>query len=464
MTYIVPRSSGRHPTGIPAGTQRFQVLAEGDLEKIPQLSKLTEDQRFEMRVVASVLPFRVNTHVLEELIDWDEAPDDPLFQLLFPQREMLDGAHYRQMAEALRREAPKEEVRAIAQDIRRALNPHPAGQLEHNVPVYRGRPLDGVQHKYRETVLFFPSQGQTCHSYCTFCFRWAQFVGMKELRIAETDATRLHDYLEEHREVTDLLVTGGDPMIMRSKVVARYLEPLLDPRFDHLQSIRLGSKALTFWPQRFVTDEDADELLRLFERLTQAGKHVAFMAHLDHWRELEPEMTQRAVRRLQDAGVVIRAQAPLLKHVNDDVDTWATLWRNEVRLGIIPYYMFVERDTGARAYFEVPLIRAYEIYRGALQKVSGLARTARGPSMSAGPGKVEVLGRTQVAGEDAFALRFLQARQPDWVDRPFFARFDPEATWLDQLRPLSGETEFFFEPEYRRMCASRESAHAAVMG
>ena len=112
----------------------------------------------------------------------------------------------------------------------------------------------------------------------------------------------------------------------------------------------------------------------------------------------------------------------------------------------------------------MPLIRAYEIYHGAIQKVSGLARTARGPSMSAGPGKVEVLGRTQVAGEDAFALRFLQARHPDWVDRPFFARFDPEATWLDQLRPLSGEDEFFFEPEYRRLVASREAAHAAVMG
>jgi hypothetical protein len=107
--------------------------------------------------------------------------------------------------------------------------------------------------------------------------------------------------------------------------------------------------------------------------------------------------------------------------------------------------MFVERDTGARRYFELPLERAWEIYQQAIQRVSGLGRTARGPSMSANPGKVELQGVAHVRGERVFVLRFIQARNPEWVQQPFFAKYDPQATWLDQLRPAFGEEKFFFE-------------------
>ena len=113
--------------------------------------------------------------------------------------------------------------------------------------------------------------------------------------------------------------------------------------------------------------------------------------------------------------------------------------------------MFVERDTGARHYFEVPLLKAWNIYRDAMKKVSGLARTARGPSMSAGPGKVEVQGVSEINGEKVFVLRFVQGRNSDWVQRPFFAKYDPEATWLDKLIPAFNEEKFFFENEYIEM-------------
>ena len=107
--------------------------------------------------------------------------------------------------------------------------------------------------------------------------------------------------------------------------------------------------------------------------------------------------------------------------------------------------MFVERDTGAKKYFEVPLVRCWEVFREAVQQVSGLARTVRGPSMSATPGKVEILGVQQIAGKKVFVLRFLQGRDPDWVGRPFFAKYDPQATWLNELRPAFGADSFFFE-------------------
>ncbi len=435
---------------IPA-SERFEVFTERQFDRIEELRRLPEEQRFAMRVVANVLPFRVNRYVIESLIDWDRVPEDPIFQLVFPQPGMLSEADFARMADALKAGLPKDRIRAVAREIQAGLNPHPAGQQRLNVPRLDGAPLPGLQHKYRETVLFFPSQGQVCHSYCTFCFRWAQFVGDKSLRMASKEADSLHAYLRRHRAVTDLLVTGGDPMVMKTAHLADYLEGLLAPGLEHVQTIRIGTKSLTFWPQRYVSDPDADELLRLLERLVESGRHVAIMAHFNHWREMETDVCHEAIRRIRATGAVIRTQAPLIRHINDDPGVWARMWRTQVGLGLIPYYMFVERDTGARHYFEVPLARAWQIYRQAMQQVSGLGRTARGPSMSAGPGKVEIQGVTEIQGERVFVLRFVQGRNPDWVQQPFFARFDPEATWLDQLKPAFGEKAFFFEDEYRRM-------------
>lgn len=190
----------------------------------------------------------------------------------------------------------------------------------------------------------------------------------------------------------------------------------------------------------------------LFERLVQGGKHVALMAHFNHWQEMETPIVREALRRVRATGVVIRTQAPLIRHINDDPAVWARMWRTQTKLGLIPYYMFVERDTGSRHYFEVPLVQAYETYRDAIRQVSGLSRTARGPSMSAGPGKVEIQGITEINGEKVFVLRFIQGRNPNWAQQPFFARFDPQATWFDQLRPAFGEEKFFFSDEYEQMC------------
>ena len=434
----------------------FTVFNDRTMDRIAALERVPEEIRFEMRVVASVLPFRINEYVIDELIDWDNIPEDPMFQLTFPQREMLSPEAFERMAELHRRGADRKEISALAKELREELNPHPAGQMELNRPAEDdGEVINGLQHKYRETVLFFPSQGQTCHSYCTFCFRWAQFVGDKDLRIATTDAGLLHDYLRSHPDISDLLVTGGDPMVMKTKNLKGYLEPLLEADLDHVQTVRIGTKALTFWPYRFVTDSDADELLNLLERLVESGKHVAIMAHYNHPNELRTPIAHEAIRRLRDTGAEIRAQGPLLRHINDDPQAWAELWREQVRLGIVPYYMFVERDTGARRYFEVPLARAWEIYREAMKQVSGLARTARGPSMSADPGKVEIQGITEINGEKVFVLRFIQGRNPDWVQRPFFAKYDENATWLDQLEPAFGEEKFFFEDEFEAMKAQR---------
>lgn len=122
--------------------------------------------------MGQVYPFRTNNYVIEELINWDNIPNDPIFTLTFPNKEMLTPIHYEEMASLIRKNANQEEIKKTANQIRLQLNPHPAGQMEHNIPYLDGNKLRGMQHKYRETVLFFPSQGQTCHAYCSFCFRW----------------------------------------------------------------------------------------------------------------------------------------------------------------------------------------------------------------------------------------------------------------------------------------------------
>ncbi|HSG30303.1 MAG TPA: lysine 2,3-aminomutase [Thermodesulfobacteriota bacterium] len=429
----------------------FKVYTQNNLTKIAQLKHFNSEQLFDMQVVATVLPFRVNQHIIDSLIDWDNVPDDPMFQLTFPQRDMLEPEHFEQVAELIKSGADKQKLKSVVREIHMQLNPHPAEQLTLNVPRHDGVRISGVQHKYRETVVFFPSQGQVCHSFCTFCFRWPQFVNDSELRIALTEGKLLRSYLHDQKEVTDLLITGGDPMVMKTSKLAKHIEPILGSEFDHIQNIRIGTKALTYWPYRFTRDSDSDDLLRLFERVVKSGKHLALMAHFTHFRELEPDATVDAIKKIQSTGAVIRSQSPVLNHINDDPAVWARLWREQVNLGVVPYYMFVERDTGARRYFELPLIRTWEIYQNAIQQVSGLGRTARGPSMSAGPGKVEIQGVSRVNGEECFILRFIQGRNPDWVDRPFFASCDPGAKWLDHLKPAFGENKFFYEDEYEQM-------------
>lgn len=426
---------------------KLQSYSLRNYKNIPQIVKLSSEQIEAIEVVGNVLPFKTNNYVVNELINWDNIDNDPMFKLTFPQKGMLSEEHYNAMKIVLEHTKNKDEIKNIANIIRNELNPHPAGQLEHNVPEVNGEKLMGMQHKYKETVLFFPSQGQTCHAYCTFCFRWPQFVGMDELKFATKEASLLRDYVIENKQVTDILFTGGDPMIMKAKVFATYIEPLLEANIPNLQTIRIGTKALAYWPYKITSDDDADEMLHLFESIIKKGINLSFMAHFSHPVELDTPAVKSAIKKLRSIGVQIRTQSPVLKHINDKPEIWAEMWRKQVNLNCIPYYMFIPRDTGAQDYFAITLENAWHIFRSAYQKVSGVCRTVRGPSMSCTPGKVQVLGVSEIKGEQVFVLRMLQGRNPDWVAKPFFAKYDEKAIWMDELRPAFDEDKFFFEEE-----------------
>ena len=424
---------------------KYRSYTAANIHELPQYRDIPEEQLHTIRTVATVYPFRVNSYVTEHLIDWSNIPDDPMFRLSFPQTEMLEDNDFRQMSDLVASAAPQKSVREAAREIQLRQNPNPAGQMELNTPRLYDEALHGVQHKYRESVLFFPAEAQVCHAYCTYCFRWPQFSGLENLKFANSDTGLLTEYLQEHPEVKDIIFTGGDPMVMSTAQIRQYIEPLLS--IPTVRTIRIGTKSLSWWPYRFTADRDAADLLRFFERIVASGKHLAIMSHNSHPREIETPEAEEAIRLIRSTGAVIRSQSPIVRHVNDDPDVWEAMWQQQLRQGIVPYYMFLERDTGPKEYFQVPLAEAVDIFNNAYRKMSGLGRTVRGPSMSCSPGKIIVEDITEIHGEKVFALKFTQSRNPEWTNRIFFARFDENASWIDDLNPAFGHEEFFFENE-----------------
>jgi len=277
----------------PVSNERYRAITLHAVDKVaekhPEIIQHLED----IRLSGLIFPFKASPYLVDELIDWsvgtDKVRDDPFYRLVFPTLEMLSDEHREKLIKA-KDDGDPSVIMKVVGEIRGDLNPHPAGQKTLNAPKSKSQEtqssLTGVQHKYSETVLVFPAAAQTCHAYCTYCFRWAQFIGDDELRFAQKEADSLFDYLSEHDEVSDILMTGGDPMIMQTRSLRQYLEPLCDPNFlPHVRNIRIGTRTLTFWPQRFTTDKDADELITLMRRVREeGGRHLAIMAHLGHFR------------------------------------------------------------------------------------------------------------------------------------------------------------------------------------
>jgi L-lysine 2,3-aminomutase len=247
-----------------------------------------------------------------------------------------------------------------------------------------------------------------------------------------------------HPEITDVILTGGDPMTMNCNLLEACIEPFLKPEMENIKSIRIGTKSLSYWPYRYTTDEDADDIIRLFGKIVKSGKHLSVMAHFNHYVELTTDEVKKAITRIRSTGAQIRTQSPVLRHINDNSEIWAKMWQKQVELGCIPYYMFVVRETGAKHFFELSLEKCQEIFRDAYRKVSGIAKTARGPSMSCHFGKIQILGIEEITGKKVFVMRFIQGRNPEWVARPFFTEYKPDATWITQLKPVFDD-KFFFE-------------------
>jgi L-lysine 2,3-aminomutase len=378
----------------------LRVFTTAEMDELTARAGLPPARRARIRAVSAVTGFAVTGYVADELIDWSAGPDDPLWRLLFPAEDMPAGTGTGQAAQARR-----------------------AGE----------RVLPGAYRISQDTMLVYPPAGPGFGIICP----GAAWPASRPLRaLAPADVPRLATYLAGHPEISTVELTGTDALSLPAPVLRGYIEPLLTA--GHLAAIQLPTQALASWPYRLLAGPDADDTLHLAEQATRHGTTMVLVAAFAHPRELDTAPAAKAAARARAAGALIYTTGPLAGTVNDDPAAWASLWRTQVRMGMVPSAMTVQHITGPARQYQVPLARAQEIFAIAYANVTGLARTVRGPLMHDQHGILCIDGVAHADNQKMFVLHYLQARNPHLAGQPFFAVYDPEATWPDQLRPVPG--------------------------
>ncbi|MGN7612401.1 lysine 2,3-aminomutase, partial [Magnetococcales bacterium HHB-1] len=236
-----------------------------DLDTLSQRYALSPALIEQIRVASAVVPLRVTQTILDR-IDWNAVPHDPIFRLLFPDERLFSSKAFAHLKTLIADD--KSPSSQLHEQIKKTFNPDPGDQIR-NIPQFEGEALLGVQHKYRETVLIFPHEGQSCFSFCTYCFRWEQLNNPHRVHQLTLDnLPRLQRYLKTQPQVTDLVFTGGDPLIMDAATLSAYITPLL--KLVHIKNFRIGTKALSYHPDCFL-NHTAAPLLTLFKTIMAQG-------------------------------------------------------------------------------------------------------------------------------------------------------------------------------------------------
>lgn len=368
-----------------------------DIDKVKQLS---EHEREELRPITEKFVFRVNDYYLK-LIDWND-PEDPIRKLVIPNTGEL-----------------KEYGRWDASD--EAAN--------YVVP--------GCQHKYRTTALLIVSE--VCGSYCRYCFRKRLF--RNDVKEAMSDVTPGIEYIANHPEINNVLLTGGDSLILVTKKLRTILEKLRS--IEHVKIIRLGSKIPVFNPMRIYEDP---ELLELIQEFSSAEKRIYVMAHINHPREITPEAV-RGFQALHEAGAIVVNQTPILKGINDDSAVLGDLLDRLSWAGVTPYYFFINRPVAGNSDFVIPLKRAYSLVEEAKARTSGLGKRVR-LSMSHASGKIEILA---IENGQAY-LKYHQSRDNEY-GKFMVLECPDDAAWFDDL---PGSEAYWRKPESKTGSCSAE--------
>ncbi len=343
-------------------------------------------ERKQLQHVTDMHPMRITPYYLS-LIDWAD-PNDPLMRMAVPSSEELDlSGSYDTSGESLSTRMP------------------------------------GLQHKYAQTALILTTN--RCPLYCRHCFR-KRLVGLRTEEVIQrfSDAAR---YIDQHTEIRNVLLSGGDPLILPTPVIRRFLKRL--SKIRHLDFVRIGSRVPVTFPSRILTD---NELVSLLREHSKKFERLYLVSQFNHRREITPKSID-AVDRLIGAGLVVINQAILLKGVNDDPVTLAELHSGLVRIGVNPYYLFQCRPVKrVKRRFQVPLERGYGMVERAKSMLDGPSKRFR-YVMSHRSGKIEIVG---VMGDDIY-LKYHQARDPDNLGKFFRRKLTADAGWLDELPRVS---------------------------
>lgn len=357
------------------------------ITKLNKVEGLTTQEKQELRPVAEKFVFRTNDYY-QELIDWSD-PDDPIRRLIVPAKDELTDW----------------------------------GELDASGE-HRYQPVPGVEHKYEDTALLLVND--VCGAYCRFCFRKRLFMDDNDEVVRDISGGAA--YIEQHPEISNVLLTGGDPLIMSTSKLRPILERLRE--IPHVKIIRIGSKMPAFNPYRILNDPS---LLELFEEYSTPERgRIYVMAHFNHPRELTPP-AREGLHLLQKAGVTTVNQTPLIRGVNDRVSVIRDLFEELSFLGVPPYYVFHCRPTEGNEPYSMPIEEGYRIFQEAQRRVSGLARRAR-YSMSHRTGKIEVAALLR----DRIVFRYHRAARPEMEGRVMEFERNPEAQWFDDY-PEAGK-------------------------
>ncbi len=407
----------------------------------------------ERELFVEVYRFLATRHTLNS-IDWDNFTDDSVFQLVMPQPGMINSKVVQAYSEA----SSDEERARIVEAYQKETNPHDGNQ-QLNKPWFENDQgevefLEGSQHKYPQCQLVFDRTTQNCFPFCTYCFRHAQVRGDEDMFI-QKDIQQIHSYLRRHPEVTDLLITGGDGGYMPVNRLDQYVRPIIeDADLLHVKNVRLATRVLTFQPE-MILSRKYDKMLALFDNLRDNGIQLAWMAHFSTPRELLNPSTIAAIRRLQNHGVNIRSQSPMMNHISlftnedgtVDVERSARNWIDLAEiLGMMCigfHSMYAARPTGEHHYFTAPLADYQRIFNRIYRSLSSINRPSRHLSMTISAGKLAILGYSIVNGKKCFALQFTEARNMEWMDRVFMATWDEEQNKINLLLPFEADSHFF---------------------
>ncbi len=349
------------------------------LTRVEQLEHLSEQERGELKKVTDRFAFRSNDYYLS-LIDWDD-PDDPIRKIIIP--------HVQELDEWGRLDPSDEKTYTI---------------------------MPGLEHKYNSTALLLVNN--VCDGICRYCFRKRIFIEPHREYLKDLDAAL--EYINKHRGITNVLLTGGDPLVLTTPKIENIVRQLRE--IDHVKIIRIGTKIPAFNPYRIVDDS---ALLEMVSKYSTERKKIYFMTHFVHPRELT-DLAVKSVRLLRTAGAIIANQMPLIRGLNDKPEVLAELLAELSFIGAAPYYIFQCRPAlGNRAY-TLPIEQGYEIIERAKAQVSGLAKRARFV-MSHSSGKIEIVGKTS----DRVYFKYHRAAHDEDSGRFLVFKSNPDAYWLD---------------------------------
>jgi KamA family protein len=349
------------------------------MNKLDQVAGLSEADKLELKPVSEKFAFRTNDYY-QSLIDWND-PHDPIRRIVMPDIQELGEFG---------------ELDA-------------SNELSYTV-------VKGLEHKYADTALLLVNN--VCGAYCRFCFRKRLFTDGNDEVV--NDVTEAVAYIREHPGINNVLLSGGDPLIMSTGKLTHIIQQLRD--IDHVQIIRIGTKMTAFDPYRILNDPS---LLEMLSKYSLPDRKIYVMAHFNHPRELtEPAL--KGLQLLQKAGAITLNQTPLIRGVNDKAEIVAELFGRLSYNGVVPYYLFLCRPTLGNEPYIVPVEKGLEIFEEARRRLAGLAKQAR-LCMSHRTGKIEVVGKM----DNKIVFRYHRAPDPLDCGRIMMFDSDPTAGWLE---------------------------------